>query len=258
MDSLINLLVMVGYTVLIARLFHAGLHRTYRAFFCFLILVLLECVLLVVLGESSMAYARVWVIGQPIEWLLEAGVVLELYQLSLRDYRGLSTVGRWAVIVAFILAVAASSLNLVIPSQTTRQGRLIAFYYVAERGVNFSLVVFLITILFLLTRYPITLNRNTIVHSVVFSGYFFSNTAIFLLLSMRGSAALRTAQYGTQAVNLIAAGTWLAMLNVAGEQRRQTLRSSWMPGREEHLLNQLNRLNLALLRVSQVLPSRAV
>jgi hypothetical protein len=54
----------------------------------------------------------------------------------------------------------------------------------------------------LLMRYPITLNRNVIIHSVVFSAYFLSNTAIFSPLRL---------------LNLGALGTRLAMLNKAGE-----------------------------------------
>jgi hypothetical protein len=53
----------------------------------------------------------------------------------------------------------------------------------------------------LLMRYPITLNRNVIIHSV-FSAYFLSNTAIFSPLRL---------------LNLGALGTRLAMLNKAGE-----------------------------------------
>ncbi len=62
---------------------------------------------------------------------------------------------------------------------------------------------------------------------------------------------IRIATYGTQAVNLIALGTWLAMLNTAGEQRQQRLRPVWMPGREEELVSQLNSLNVALLRATR-------
>jgi hypothetical protein len=103
----------------------------------------------------------------------------------------------------------------------------------------------------LLMRYPITLNRNVIIHSVVFSAYFLSNTAIFLLLSTRGFGAIRLAIFATQAVNLGALGTWLAMLNKAGEQRRQRLRPAQMPGREERLIGQLNGLNMLLLRAAR-------
>ena len=252
MLSIINLLVVAGAVLLSARLYYSGLHRRYRAFFFFLIYFIVANGVFVILGPESGAYQKFWVLTEPIEWFIYAWVVLELYSLVLRDYRGLSTVGRWSLMVATFVAVVASGFSLIVPSQMTRQGRLMAYYFVAERAVYFSLVVFLLTILVLLTRYPITLNRNTIVHCVVFSVYFLINTAIFLLLSTGGFGAIKIATYVTQAVNLGALGTWLAMLNAAGEERQQKLRPAWMPGHEANLLNQLNSLNAALLRVSRI------
>ena len=63
------------------------------------------------------------------------------------------------------------------------------YYYVAERAVYFSLVVFLLSILGFLMQYPITLSRNIIVHSMVFSVYFLGNTVLYLLLSMLGKGS---------------------------------------------------------------------
>jgi hypothetical protein len=78
----------------------------------------------------------------------------------------------------------------------------------------------------LLMRYPITLNRNVIIHSVVFSAYFLSNTAIF---------------FATQAVEPGRAG------NAAGDVEQ----GRGMPGREEKPIGQLNSLNMALLRAAR-------
>jgi len=250
MSGVIDALIAGGAALLSTRLYSSGLHRRYPAFFLFMVFFALQNVTLVVLGGASGAYQKVWVLTEPIEWFFYAWVVLELFSLVLEDYRGLLTVGRWSLIAATSIALLASVFSLAVPSHTTTQGRLMAYYYVAERAVYFSLVVFLLTILVLLTRYPITLNRNTIVHSVVFSFYFLSNTAIFLLLSTHGFEALKIAIYGTMAVNLGALGTWLAMLNSAGERRAQRLRPAWMPGQEEKLSDQLNSLNAALLRVT--------
>jgi hypothetical protein len=250
-SSVINVSIVAGAALLSARLHFSGLHRRYRAFFLFLIFFTLQNVALAVFAPGSGAYQKIWVLTEPIGWFLYAWVVLELYSLVLQDYQGLYTVGRWSLIVAVSVALLASGFSLMVSSHSTRQGHLMAYYYVAERAVYFSLVVFLLTILVLLMRYPITLNRNTIIHSVVFSAYFLSNTVIFLLLSTRGFGTIRMAIYATQAINLGALGTWLAMLNTAGEQRPQRLRPAWMPGREEELVSQLNSLNVALLRATR-------
>lgn len=250
MSGVIDALIAGGAVLLGTRLYSSGLHRRYPAFFLFMIFFALQNATVVVLGGASGAYQKVWVLTEPIEWFFYAWVVLELFSLVLEDYRGLRTVGRWALIAATAIALLASVFSLAVPSHATTQGRLMAYYYVAERAVYFSLVVFLLTILVLLTRYPITLNRNIVVHSVVFSVYFLTGTAIFLMLSTRGFGVLPIAAYVTRAVNVGAVGAWLALLNSAGEWRAQRLRPAWMPGHEDRLSSQLNSLNAALLRVT--------
>jgi hypothetical protein len=156
------------------------------------------------------------------------------------------------LIVAIAAGLLASGFSLVVPSHFTRQGQLMTYYYVAERAIYFSLAIFLLTILFLLTRYPITLSRNAIVHSVVFSVYFLANTVVYLLLSTRGQNTLDIATFAIQAVNVMALGTWLAMLNRAGEQHPQRLQPAFLRGQDEKLAGQLGALNLALSRLAHL------
>jgi hypothetical protein len=252
MSNAIQAVVVAGALALCIRLFHLGLHRRYRALFLFLIFTALQNAIPIVFTPNGMAYVKIWTLTQPVEWFLNAWVVLELYSLVLEDYKGLYTVGRWLLMVAIGIALLASGLSLLAPYRITAQGRLMAYYYVAERAIYFSLVVFVMTILILLARYPISLSRNLIVHSVVFSLYFLAITAFFLLLSTRGFYMVRIAGYGIQATNLAALGSWLALLNTTGEKRLRKLRPEWMPGREDWLLDQLNSLNVALLQVARV------
>jgi hypothetical protein len=250
-SSLINLAVAGGAAWLGARMYHCGLHRRYRAFFLFTIFFALQNTCVGVLNVGGGAYQKIWVLTEPVEWLIYAWIVLELFSLVLEDYQGLYTVGRWTLIAAVSIGLLASGISLMVPTHYTRQSLLMAYYYMAERAIYFSLVVFLLTILLLLTRYPITLSRNAMIHSVVFSTYFLGNTAIFVLLTTRGYGAMRIAAYATQAVNVGAVGTWLALWHAAGERRPQRLRSAWTPGAEEKLSHQLHSLNLALLRMTR-------
>src|ERR1017187_10745479 len=172
MARILDLLIVAGTAILGVRLFAADLHHRYRVFFFYLIFATLRAGVLASLGHKSDAYQYVWVLTEPLEWLLFVLVVLEIFALVLQDYRGLATVGRWALITAVLVALLASGITLMAPSQTTIQGHLMRYYYVAERAVYFSLVVFLLSILGFLMQYPITLSRNIIVHSMVFSIYF--------------------------------------------------------------------------------------
>jgi hypothetical protein len=100
-------------------------------------------------------------------------------------------------------------------------------------------------------QYPITLSRNVIVHSMVFSVYFLGNTVLYLLLSMRGKGPDPLFTYAFDGITLAAIGAWLVLMNPAGELRKVRVRPQWMPGREEELVSQLNNLNAALLRATR-------
>jgi hypothetical protein len=254
MVRLIQLLIVVGTALLSVRLYTSGLSQKYRAFFYYLIFFTLQTGFMMNLDNSKhgVVYPRAYVLTEPISWVFYALVVLELYSLVLADYQGLYTVGRWALIIAVTLALLASALSLLAPSRDPHHvSRVLPYYYVAERAVYFSLVVFLITILFVLLQYPITLKRNIIVHSVVFSVYFLSNAVAYSVLSIRGSLAIPVVKYALLAATLGSVGAWLGQLNPAGETRKVRLRPAWMPGKEEQLVSQLNSLNAALLRATR-------
>jgi hypothetical protein len=250
MAGILDWLIVAGTAILGVRLFALDLHRRYRVFFFYLIFATLRLGVFASLPQRSNVYQKIWVLTEPLEWLLYVLVVLEIYALVLQDYRGLSTVGRWVLVAAVVVALLASGISLMAPSQST-QSHLMRYYYVAERAVNFSLVVFLLSILGLLMQYPITLSRNIVVHSMVFSVYFLCNTVLYLLLSMRGYAVIFQIVDALSVITLGAVGAWLVMLNRAGELRKLRLRPQWMPGREEELAGQLMQLNAALLRATR-------
>jgi hypothetical protein len=247
MARTLDLLIVAGTALLSIRLFMVGLHRRYRVFFFYLIFATLHLSVLASLASTGRAYQITWVLTEPLEWLFFVLVVLEIYGLVLEDYRGLATVGRWALITAVLVALLASGISLLAPSQYA-QSRVMTFYYVAERAVYFSLVVFLVSILGFLMQYPITLSRNIAVHSMVFSVYFLGNTVLYLLLSMRGAGSFPMTKYALSTITLAAVGSWLVLLTPAGEMRKVQLRRQWMPGQEDALVTQLNSLNAALLR----------
>jgi hypothetical protein len=247
MARIFDLLILAGTALLSASLFASGLHRRYRVFFFYLIFATLQAGVAASLKPAGHAYQKFFVLTEPLEWLFYVLVVLEIYALVLQDYRGLSTVGRWTLISAVLVSFLASGISLTAPSRFS-QSIVMTYEYEAERAVYFSLVVFLLSILGFLAQYPIALSRNIIVHSMVFSVYFLGNTVLYLLLSMRGAGPV--VRYALPVITLAAVGTWLVMLNPAGELRKVRLRPQWMPGREEALVSQLNNLNAALLRAT--------
>jgi hypothetical protein len=247
-SQIFDSLVPAATVVLIVRLWRSGLYHRYRAFFCYLIFTLLQAILPATLDLRSPIYQKAYMVTEPIQWVFYVWVVMEIYRLVLEDYRGLSTVGRWIMIVAVGVGVVVSAVSLAVPSQSW-QTRLMAYYNITDRAIYLSLVVFLFTMLFLLLQYPIHLSRNTVVHAVVFFLYFLSNTVMFLIFTTRGTRHLWVyLRYAVPAVTLGALVSWIVLLTPAGEKYKVTLRPKWMPGEEEALVGQLTYLNAALLR----------
>lgn len=251
MARIFDWLPVAGTAILSVRLFTNGLWRQYRVFFFYLIFATIYAGVLASLDRRGHAYQYIWVFTEPLEWLFYVMVVLEVYALVLQDYHGLATVGRWAVIAAVLVALLASGFSLMAPSQSVQRSHVMQYYYVAERAVYFSLVVFLLTIIGILMQYPIFLNRNILVHVMVFSVYFLGNSVVYLMLSTHGKALMPVVGYAIFGVTLAAVGAWLVLLNPAGEVRKLQLRPQWMPGHEEELVSQLNQLNIALLRATR-------
>jgi hypothetical protein len=252
MMRVFDLLIVAGTAVLSIRLLTTGLYRQYKAFLLYLIFATLHSGVLTIPRPDSKLYYEIWIWTEPVEWLFFVLVVLEVYSLVLQNYRGLATAGRWFIMAAVAVALLASALMVIAPSHHSSQGPTLTYYYIAERAVYFSLVVFLLTTLGLLMRYPIPLSRNVIVHSVVFSIYFFAVTIIYTVLSMFGPGVITAVTLALDGVMLAALVIWIAMLNPAGEEKHERhLRPNWAPGREEELVGQLNNLNAALMRATR-------
>src|SRR2546428_397754 len=75
------------------RLYASSLHRTYRLFFAYVMLQLARSVVLLPLSSKGVTYYRIWVITQPLLWLLYVLVVFELYSLVWKQYRGIYSLG---------------------------------------------------------------------------------------------------------------------------------------------------------------------
>src|ERR1035441_4990516 len=103
MARILDLLILAGTAILSVRLLATGLHRRYRVFFSFLIFETLRLGVVACLESASDAYQKFFVLTEPLEWLLFVLVVLEIFALVLQDYRGLATVGRWALITAVLV-----------------------------------------------------------------------------------------------------------------------------------------------------------
>jgi hypothetical protein len=201
------------------------------------------------LGPQTDAFAWVYLVTQPVMWFFYILIVLELYTLVLRNHQGIATLGRWLLIAALFIAMLVSLLTLV-PDLESPLGPypILSYYSLIERGVNSSLVVFLLVIVAFLAWYPIPLSRNVILHSFVFSVYFLSSTATLFVRNVTGFEMTRMASAILLAITDVCLLVWIVFLNRRGESRVVVLGHQWQPGDEERLVEQLDSINKTLLR----------
>ncbi|MGA2195592.1 MAG: hypothetical protein ABSH40_10005 [Bryobacteraceae bacterium] len=241
----------LGSALTAYKLYHAGLHRRYRFFFAYLIFRVpcISCALF--MDQRGKTYLWLFTKSEPIVMLFYVLIVLELYRLVLERYKGLYTLGRWVMGAAMAIAVGISIISLrgVATAQLQRFSGWVVFELKAEARLDLALVLFILLIIWFLSRYPIRLNRNVVVHTIVYSVFFFANSLglVFWLFKIRIFEPFNTILMGIASACAVA---WWIGLTRKGEEVQVHL-PSLGPGAEQRALQQLAALNATLLKASQ-------
>jgi len=251
---LLEFLILSACLLASIKLTYNGLYHRYKALFAYLVFrFFYTCALLFVFRNTrSFSYLWFFLLTEPAIWIFYVLVVIELYSLVLERHRGLYTLGRWVLYGGLSLSLLISGLALLpeLSGGKQQQSRVLPYYVAIERGVDFSLLIFLLLILLWLTRYPVPLSRNVLVHSVAYTFLFLSNTAGLLVRVIFGftlTGPVNTLFLGIGAVCIL---MWLIFLTPKGEDVRVNL-PSLGPEHEKRILSHLDALNKTLLKVSR-------
>src|ERR1039458_9276957 len=109
--SYLKAVLLLGSVLMVLKLYRTGLYRRYPIFFAFFIFRIPNSIWLLFLAVSSPLYLKVWVLTEPIELGFYVLMVVELYKLVLEKYKGLYTLGRWALYVSLASSGTSSSLS---------------------------------------------------------------------------------------------------------------------------------------------------
>lgn len=236
------------------KLLVSDLYRRYQALFFYLVFRFFYtgALLFIFKNSTSQAYLKFFILTSPIIWLFYVLIVIELYTLVLEKHRGLYTLGRWALYACLTISVLISGLTLLpqLGGGKSQASHLLSYYYAIERGVDFSLLIFLVLILLWLTRYPVPLSRNVIVHSLVYFILFLSSTMGLLarvIFGLELNDALNAFFMGVGAACIL---IWLFFLTRKGEEVRVSV-AVFGPEHEQRILDQLDALNKTLLKASR-------
>jgi hypothetical protein len=245
-------LTLLGSALTAVKLYRSGLYLHYRVFFAYFLFRVPNGIWSLVLPANSKAYFYCWVFSEPLFWIFEVLVVRELIGLVLERHKGLYTLGRWAMYFGIVVSVALSVLSMEIKftPATPLRSRAVIYVLGTDRGVHLCLAIFLILMVFLISRYPVPLGRNTILHAVLFTTYFLGSSLTSLLRSVLGIRLFATIDTGLMALAAACTFGWFLFLTPKGEEVEVNV-PHLSADREERILYHLDSLNAALLKVSR-------
>lgn len=252
----------LGSLLTVIKLLATGLFRRYRIFFSYFIIRIFTMTGFLVItnlkglpggdGTQSNLYFYSYLYIEPILLLAYILVVIELYSLVLERYRGLYTLGRWAMYGAILISGTISILTLLpkLSPKLPEPSRRLMYEFAAERGVDFALVLFILLIVWFLSKYPVPLSRNVVIHTVIYAIFFLSDTMVLLWRSLIGAHVTVTANVVAGAISAVCSFGWAILLTARGEEVRAQI-PQIRPESEERILHQLDALNATLLKVSR-------
>lgn len=257
--SCLTAILLIGSALMAIRLYRTGLYLLYPIFFAYFTFRIPNNTWPFLFEHSSSVYQQIWICSELIVLTFYILMVRELYRLVLEKYRGLYTLGRWAMYVAMTVSVIISGLSLLprIKPTTAQRSKIMAYVLATDRGVETALAIFIVLLLLFLSRYPVRLSRNVRIHAVIYSIFFLSNTFVVLMKSLFGLRmveAVDTSMMGVAAVCVVA---WLFLLTPQGAEAPAPV-VTLGPQHEHRLLTQLDSLNAALLKVGQRQASQVV
>jgi hypothetical protein len=239
-----------AHFILLIKLFRAKLIGKYQYFTCFIAFEFarLSCISFVRLDSTR--YAHVYFTTQPILWILFVLMMLELFQLVLRNHMGIASLGRKALTISLGASACASGLTLLIDLQQASSESAILFnFMLLERLVMTSLLVLVLCLTAFLSYFPVPLTKNVRIHACVLAAYFAVKTSTLWIRTVYGLQPTPILNIIGQVLAVTCLLAWTILLVPASED----VVSPRGPesGEETKLLAQLDALNETLLGSSR-------
>ena len=239
----------LGCSLAVLRFVWSGLSKRYRVLTLYLAFLAIDHIWPVVLPQKSALYFYIWIVTEPVLRIFCVFGVLELYRLMLERYRGLYSLGRWVMYGGSLVSVIISLLMLLphIKQNMPQKSVYLGYAYGFNRGVDFSLTIFILLILVFLSQYPITLSRNLVVHASLYSIYFLSSGTYALVRHAIGGGSANTLNLVFSGIVAACTVAWFFLLSPKGEEVKAA-RIHFSPDYEERVLGKLEALNQIMLK----------
>jgi hypothetical protein len=235
--------------ILLLRLRQQELHRRYPFFCLYLAASVAEASVLLLVPRGTDAYAIAYMAFVPLIGLCTVLATLEVYDLVLRDFPGIRTLGRWAVLGGLLAALAVAGLTLAPDlSNPAEAYPVMRSFHVFQRALYSALLLFVLFISAFLIWFPIPLSRNTVLHTIVFTANFAGKSIALLIRNVGGAEFRLLSSTLILAIAAACLAAWTLFLTRQGEQQTVVFGHRWKPEDSDRLVEQLDSLNTILLR----------
>jgi hypothetical protein len=247
----IELLQTAAAMVAVTRLIYLSLARQFPALVAYLVFMAVINLDFGLLNRASDLYFWSYVVLEPLKWLFSILAIRELFALTFKSYPGIRTVGRWAMYagVAFALGISLLATRFFWSGGPHGRSAHLFYFEVSQRSVVFTLAFVVVTILLVLSRYPLHLNKNALVSSIFFSVLFLSEACRVLIDTLAPRLFNDYADLPAAIFVSVCLAGWAAMLRP--EPETAPARITFSGPHEDHLLQQLNALNQMMTRAAR-------
>jgi hypothetical protein len=241
----------IAHVIVLLRLIRSNLARIYRVFSIYLFAYAFRFAVYLFLPPGLESYSEFFVDSQPVMWIFEASVLIELCSLIFRNHAGLARVGGWLIGVglsafAISAAITAPRISAIID---WRDPQKVLFNYLKiERVLDAGMVGFLVAMTVVLCWFPFTLNRNILVYFAGWALYFLVRSAAIIVPFATGHLIERGVNIAFELAELLCVLTWLLFINKKGESAEKVSGYQWEPEHREQVRAQLEAVNTFLVK----------
>jgi hypothetical protein len=233
------------------RLIYLGLGRRFPALLAYAFFVAVLNFAFGAIDRYSKLYFWTYIAIGPLENIFSILVVRELLNVMFEHYPGIRTVVRWALYLGIVLStgtsVALTKLFWNTGARHRTKWRLL-YFEVVQRSIVFTLVVVIIAILFVLSKYPLRLSRNTYLSYAFFSGLFLTEAVRLLIDGMTRALYTDLVDWTASVTIALCLGSWAFLLR---PEPAPAARVAFSTPREDQLLHQLDSLNQIMSRAAR-------
>lgn len=227
--------------------------RQYRPFLGVFVIWAAFSVVAISVPVSSRLYFQIFCYGTPLVWLVYLFVARKLYQEIFDRYRGIAFAGRWCIYLAAFLLFASGVSSVVFSRGHISPSVTFATIIFIDRCLLFGISFFLLLLVGVIIRYPISIQKNLVVHCLCFSAILFFQSICQVAQQWTLYSHTITMLWNTLAAafDTVCVSTWVLLLTKAGDNTVVRIRQHIQPEMEIHLLGQLDALNGMLLRAAR-------